>query len=595
VTIDPVITIGGNDWSKRPLRVALLINSFTVSRWIHDVVQDLRVSKIADVALVIKRESEVGQARPSFLRRIARNRSRVLYALYTRLDNFIFRAEPDPFTLSDIEPLLRDCPVLRVTPITTKHSDYFSDADVATIRAYDIDVAVLFGFRILRGRALEIARHGVWSYHHGDNLVNRGVPAGFWEVMECAPVTGSVLQVLNEELDGGRVIYRSYSRTDSQSVARNRRNYYWKSSNFLLRKLRHLYQQGPGALRDASGTDGGPLPYSHRLYSVPTNSEMVPLLMRFLSRTVRKKLGDLLWRKQWFMAYQFGKSVGDGADEPHLVLYRFKPLTPPRDRFWADPFPVGVGDRYFLFFEELVYSKSKGHIAVMELNQNGPVSAPVPVLERDYHLSHPFLFEWEGNHYLLPETADNRTVELYRAVSFPDQWEPAGVLLSDVMAVDATIAKLGDRWWMFVNIGSECISTSDELHLYFADSPLGPWTPHRRNPVKSDVRSARPAGRVFLWNGQYYRPSQDCSVSYGHAIVLNRIDRIDPDCYLEVGVTSIRPYWRPNLVGTHTINSAGGLTVVDGFARKCRLLIDSSVFKATPQIMGTTLRSGVNR
>ena len=38
-------------------------------------------------------------------------------------------------------------------------------------------------------------------------------------------------------------------------------------------------------------------------------------------------------------------------------------------------------------------------------------------------------------------------------------------------------------------------------HVFHADSPFGPFTPHRRNPVKSDVRSARPAGKLFTWNG----------------------------------------------------------------------------------------------
>ena len=48
---------------------------------------------------------------------------------------------------------------------------------------------------------------GVWSYHHGDNRVNRGGPAGFWEVFEQWDVTGSILQVLSEELDAGKTLF----------------------------------------------------------------------------------------------------------------------------------------------------------------------------------------------------------------------------------------------------------------------------------------------------------------------------------------------------------------------------------------------------
>ncbi len=123
------------------------------------------------------------------------------------------------------------------------------------------------------------------------------------------------------------------------------------------------------------------------------------------------------------------------------------------------------------------------------------------MLERDCHVSYPLTFTWNGSWYMIPETAQNRTVELYRAVDFPHRWEFELVLLSDIEAVDATAAEIEGSWWMFVNIGVEGASTWDELHLYSAPTPLGPWVPHARNPVKSDVRSARPAGRVFSRGG----------------------------------------------------------------------------------------------
>jgi hypothetical protein len=554
------------------LRVALLLNSPTVSRWIHDVIRDLRASDVAEVVLVILREDEAPQPKPSFWRRILRGRSRIFYTLYTKLDNLLFRAEPDPFTPTDIQSLVHDLPTLRVKPIMTRHSDYFSDTDIETISAYDLDVAVVLGrFRILRGRVLSIARYGVWSYHHGDNLVKRGTPAGFWEVMEGAPVSGSILQILTEELDGGRVIYRSYARTDPRSVVRNRRKYYWKSATFLLRKLRDLYNEGAAALPDDSGVSSHPVPYSNRMYSTPTNIEMTRLLLRLTGRLLRDKLTKLLWWDQWFIAYRIGSPSADDADTPDLMPYRFKSLLPAKDRFWADPFPVKSRDRYHVFFEEWIAGRPRGHISVLEIDRTGPVGEPIPVLQRDYHLSHPFLFEWEGTHYLLPETGENMTVELYRAVSFPEKWELVGVLLSGVMAADATIARIGEFWWMFVAIGQERIPTNDELYLYWAESPLGPWHSHRRNPIKSDVRSARPAGRVFLHEGNHYRPSQDCSTSYGHAIVLNKIERIDPDRYLETEIARISPTWQRRLVGVHTINAVAGLTVIDACLRRPRL------------------------
>ena len=52
-------------------------------------------------------------------------------------------------------------PVVRVTPIKKKFSDYFTPEDVQRVRDHDLDVVLRFGFRILRGDALKVARHGV--------------------------------------------------------------------------------------------------------------------------------------------------------------------------------------------------------------------------------------------------------------------------------------------------------------------------------------------------------------------------------------------------------------------------------------------------
>jgi hypothetical protein len=275
-------------------------------------------------------------------------------------------------------------------------------------------------------------------------------------------------------------------------------------------------------------------------------------------RLIARKIRDAFSRYQWFLGYKFGES----ADIPD-TFSDLKYIIPPKDRFWADPFPVEIADKFFIFVEEFIYARNKGHISAIEIDQHGTWKEPVKVLEKDYHLSYPFTFEWEGHLYMMPESSRNNDIEVYRCTGFPHTWEPAGVLLQGIQAVDATLHQVDGLWWMFVNIGSERVSLNDELYLYHADTPFGPWKPHRCNPVKSDVRSARPAGRLFYHEGELYRPSQDCSVSYGHAITLNKVCCLNPDEYRERQVDRILPQWRRGIHGVHTLNSAGKLTVVD--------------------------------
>lgn len=547
--------------TRLPLRIGLLLDSFVQRKWIHQVISEIQSSGFAQVAVVIKNEASETRESPGRLTSYWRNRQYLLYALYGKIDDRRVKVTPDAFEPVDLKPLLGETPVIPVTPEMKKYSDWFPEDALKKIREYDLDVALCFGFRILKGEALKIARHGVWSFHHGDNLVNRGGPAGFWEVMEGLPVTGSVLQVLTEDLDNGRVIYRSWSPTaDRFSVKANRNNLYWKSAAFVIRKLREL-------------ADGLPVvppendlyrPYSNRLYRMPTNREMWPRLSRMAAKYVASKFEAALNNDQWALAYRFRS----GPQDANNTLYRFKNLLPPKDRFWADPFAIKIGEQYYVFLEEYPYEHAKGHISVIELDRKGVVSGPRKVLEREYHLSYPFVFEWNGEWYMMPETAANKTIELYRAKSFPYVWQPEKVLMTDVRAKDATLAEIDGTWWMFVSIAEHSIP--DELYLFSAPSPLGPWTPHRRNPVKSDVRGSRPAGALFEWNGEVYRPAQNSSGRYGYAISINRVMQLDHDQFREEQVSSILPNWSERLLATHTLSIAGDLTVVDCLVKRSR-------------------------
>jgi len=552
---------------RKPLRVGLLVDSLSQPQWVRRIIDEITSSSIASAVLVMRnRRGE--QEQEGLLRRLWKRRNHWLYATYTKLDSQLSSVNSDAFEKVSVEDLLAGVPVLDLEPISLKFTDRFRDEDLEQIRTYDLDVALRFGFRILKGEVLQIAKHGVWSYHHDDGLIYRGGPPGFWEVMKDDPVTGSMLQILNEDLDNGKVIYRSWASTINRfSVKKNNNNYYWKSSAFVMRKLRELYENGqifveseePGVASE---------PYSRRLYKTPTNSEMFGLSLGLARRAVVRMIEKGLHSETWSLAYRFRLDSSDLNN----TFYKFKYLVPPSGRFWADPFPVQVGENYFVFFEEFLYDQNKAHISVIELQKGRKPAEPVKVLERPYHLSYPFVFAFQGTHYMIPETGSNNTVELYRCQSFPDKWEFETVLLEANNPTDATLAEIEGRWWMFVNIEEPRVSVNwDELHLFYSDSPFGPWKPHRRNPVRSDVRNSRPAGRLFWSGNSLYRPAQDCSRRYGYATAINEVKRITCDDYLEEEVSRITPDWDRNVVGTHTLNKTGDLTVIDCLIKRTRL------------------------
>jgi hypothetical protein len=282
------------------------------------------------------------------------------------------------------------------------------------------------------------------------------------------------------------------------------------------------------------------------------------------------RLGQYWATQQWYLLYA-------ESNNGLVDLSTFKPLTPPRRAFWADPFVVLHQGRRFVFFEECRYrfwgrtTGSRGTIRVLEYLADGTWSEPATVLERDYHLSYPFVFRWNGRHYLLPETSANRTIELYEELQFPYKWRLCRTLMDGVKAVDTTLHQARGRWWMFTCREEDPAAPNRDLYLYSSLDPVtGEWAPHPANPIVSDNRCARPAGAFFFDGHHWIRPSQDCSRGYGGAIELRRILRLDEEAYAEEPAERLGPEMIPSAMGIHTWNRGAGLQLADARRRVAR-------------------------
>jgi hypothetical protein len=555
--------------SNKPLlRVGVMLDDWTVPAWVADVLASIQDSGVAVLTtVIINREPPPAQwSWGEWLQRVLTGRSAglsaLLWRLYLRMDERLRRDFATPFHPTNVQSLLAGAKVIDVLPLRKGNVHRFNAADTAAIKRDSLDVILRFGFKILRGEILSAARYGVWSYHHGDNNEYRGGPAGFWEMYERNPLTGTILQVLTEDLGGGRVIYRSYGATRSfESLLVNRYLPYRKAIPFAARCLRRIYEHGPAGMRPEAEAPA----YTRRLYRTPRNGQMLRFLMRVVCKMLIVRIQDRLGihNDHWFLAVARG--VAPGPQLPGKVVA----LHPPQGRFWADPMIGRSNGQAFMFFEDYDYSLRRAHISVVELDASGRVGVPRTALQADHHLSYPFVFEWRGAHFMIPETASVNAVRLYRAVEFPTRWEYVRDLLSDIDAVDATLCEHGGRWYLFTAVNEAGGSSWDELFLFVADTPMGPWAPHPMNPIVSDVRSARPGGPLFRRDGVLYRPGQNSAKCYGHSLAVFEVTELTPDRYAERLAYRIEPDWLPNIYGCHTIT----ITMTDDLmALDCRAL-----------------------
>ena len=383
---------------------------------------------------------------------------------------------------------------------------------------------------------------------------------GFFEVLEnedCAAIDLWIRQGDNEQL-----LARSFSAVDATSISRTLANCLTNGLQLMIKAIGCL-ADGVGMTHFTAPT----APMFQRDPTTPTGSEVAFLAGGHALSFARRKVSQKFVFDHWHIGFHIATSESEGGG---ALRY----LDIPRDRFWADPFPVDAGDKLHIFFEEKLFSEAHGTICVATMNAAGALEEVRPALMKPYHLSYPFLFEFSGDRFMIPETGGSGKIEIYKAKTFPHKWELVDVLMEGIRAADCTLVERDGTWWMFVGRDYHGLQMGNELlSLFYASSPFGPWHPHPRNPIKLDVRNARGAGKLFERNGELYRPSQDCSGFYGRAVNINHIKVLSKTDFEEAPVARIVPSWDPTAKGVHTYNRHGRLTVVDVLLRRPTALL----------------------
>jgi hypothetical protein len=556
--------------SNAPLRIGLLLDGVRMSRFFATIIEDIQASTFAKIELLVFRKPAGEPPAPPTSRfsKVAKRllnadlRRHALYDQYLRLDE---RKKPvnHPLEIVDCSKLLAGIERIEVEPVGKKFVHRFPSEALQTIREKKLDVLLRFGFNILKGDILKAARYGVWSYHHGDNDFYRGGPPHFWELCENAPLSGVILQVLTEDLDAGLVLCKSLFATETTvSVSRNRFPAYWGSADFVIRKLNELHRFGWDRLLERA-VPAAPYQGKKKIYRTPTNLEMV----RWLAPVVAKKAVRLLLSPKAQVQHW---RIGVRLNAPHLfeqtgspALNGFRWLESPPGYFWADPFVVEHAGRPWAFFEEYSYPQRRAHISCAEIAADGSFLSPTRCLVNDrYHYSYPHVFRAGGDLFMVPESYDSNTVDLYRCEDFPAKWELVTTLFRGRF-VDTSIWQHDNTWWLMTTT-ADPDARSGILLLFYSDAVTGPWHFHPANPISTDIRNNRNAGSVFATESYLVRPSQNCAGLYGRDLSLNQITELTKERYAERRLLTLEPDPSSAINGIHTYNWCGKVELIDG-------------------------------
>ncbi|MGZ4264281.1 MAG: glucosamine inositolphosphorylceramide transferase family protein [Solirubrobacteraceae bacterium] len=510
------------------LRVAVLIESFIVPEWVRRTVARIDSSDAFELTAVIPTASVLAAMITS-----PERTPHTAYRVYEWLDRRVFGPAS---AMADAD----------LSAISSGR------ATLAGVGQVDVVVSFLSADRtVWEGPP---PRHGVLALAPVDDGRPASAPSRFWALRDGSSAANTAVVSLRN--GHPRVVAAATAPVHPLSLTRTRDAAAWTSARLVLLCLRSLQ-------RECGLLPGGGAPAECR--DLPSPAATASHAVRTAVRAVVVECRKAWLHEEWFVATRV-RTDDARARVPVRVIPN------PAGRFLADPFPIEVDGRHFLFVEDYSHSDRRGAISVSEMGAHGHWSPPRKIFERDHHLSYPFVFAHEGGVYMIPETSQAGRIELHRAVEFPHRWHLERVLVDGLRAVDATLHLEDGLFWLFASVLEEH-EDAGELWLFFSPSLDDEWRAHPGNPIVIDPGSTRPAGRLFRREGTLIRPSQDCARVYGEAVILNRVDVLSPREYRETPVGRIEPDWLTGVERTHTYTFDSRYECLDGYRHVRRLRV----------------------
>jgi hypothetical protein len=554
---------------KEKLKIGILLHNYFVPSWKYQILNDIKNSDFAKIVLVIRANSMLSSDRK-------KNRLTIfLIKLIEKADRAVFKTKSDYKLQKDASELFQEVKILNSSTVDYHNFNGFNNEEIITIRNISPDIIIMFGFTELSGEILKIPKYGIWTYSFDKSYDINSPDPGFLEMVRQIPVTNTTLGILKSDSDNKRteVIYNSCESTCQFSININRDSLAWRSALFVPRIMNGIHKYGEDYLTALKTRFSSLSTETDKPFPAFSFTNAAGSICRYFGAVAKKIISKIFYTDAF--SWQLLYNINDGAGLYSSDYGSFRKLSSPGGVFWADPFVIAENEGYYIFVEEFIYKNNRAHISVLKLDKEGNFLSSVKIIERSYHMSYPFVFKIANTYYMIPETSRNRTIELYKCSGFPDKWEFERNIMKNISAVDTTLFQYNNKWWLFTAVDqTDNISgCSAELFLFFTDDILsGKWESHPLNPVVSDIRTARPAGKIFIQDGKICRPSQNCAGRYGVGFNINHITKLTENDYEESLLTEVKPSWDRKLRGTHTFNFDKDFTVIDVYSFRKRIL-----------------------
>ena len=425
-----------------------------------------------------------------------------------------------------------------------------SSAELEKLRGFHPDVLLQLSSAELPESFHNLPRLGTWRFIHGERLPGADEIPGLRETLNGDPVVSVSLQRSPNGQGSGSVLRSGCFGAGGRSVDEIAETVLQCCAEWPAQVCWALISGDPEA---AIGTEADPLTPSA---PSPSNVEMLQLWWKQLVGGKRSTRAS--GPEEWNFGVLPQPIASLLEDRPSLNV---RWLPPPGNGRWrSTPFGIFTDGKLSTLYEKHDHEQGRSVIGRLRPKRDNNLKRSRDLLTGGGRLSYPFIVEHEGAVYVVPENGSGGQVVLYSLNEDQTALTPVRTLLDEALC-SPTLFRHDGRWWLF---GTKAPLENTSLYAYHAEHVEGPYTPHALNPIKTDIRSARPGGTPFRRGEELWRPAQDHSVAGTVRIALNRVTQLSPSGFAEETVRYFEPLKAPWSKGIRTLSAVGDITLVDG-------------------------------
>jgi hypothetical protein len=264
---------------------------------------------------------------------------------------------------------------------------------------------------------------------------------------------------------------------------------------------------------------------------------------------------------------QGNELVYDGEREFKVISYSSK--------YWyADPIIFSYMGKDYLFVEAFDRDINQGAIAVAELYGTLDNVLPEIIIKENYHMSFPMTFEWNEAIYMLPETSENNSINLYKSNNPKCGWSNEAVFYINKQIVDTIVIKKEINKLTLlaseINIDNPLMT---RYQIYYIDNDNGQYNLRENKAFNENqqfsLKSRNAGGLCNIDNREFHVSQESTKIDYGVWINFGEMTLYEHDyeehCFKQIGSDDInvKEIDKDKIIGIHTYSLSDKYEIID--------------------------------